>query len=86
MARLYSKKSLAAKGCQVERVIQNSISPGKPITLREGVYNQLKDRDWLFNKFENDTVFLIHSTRAYGIAVRMTDIDWKITNLKLSRP
>ena len=85
MAQLSSKKSLVAKGFSVEKSIRNSLFPGRPLKLREGIYNQLKDREWLFNKFENDTVFLIHSTRAYGIAVRMMDIDWEATNLKPSR-
>jgi hypothetical protein len=62
------------------RLLDNSISPGKPLKLREGVYKQLKDRDWLFSKLENDTVFLIHASRAYGIAVRIVDIDWGICN------
>ena len=80
MAQLSSKRSLVTNGSRLESVIRNSISPGKPLRLREGVYKQLKDRDWLFNKFENDTVFLIHASRAYGIAVRMVDIDWGISN------
>jgi hypothetical protein len=29
------------------------------------------------NKFENDLVFLVHSSRAYGIVVKTEDIDWK---------
>jgi hypothetical protein len=71
MAQLSSKRSLVTNGSRSESVIRNSISPGKPLKLREGVYKQLKDRDWLFSKFENDTVFLIHASRAYGIVVRM---------------
>lgn len=62
------------------RLLDNSISFGKALKLREGAYKQLKDRDWLFSKLENDTVFLIHSSRAYGIAVRIVDIDWGICN------
>jgi hypothetical protein len=84
MAQLSSKRFHVTDGSGFERVIQNSIAPGKLLKLREGVYKQLKDRDWLFNKFENDTVFLIHASRAYGIAVRTGDIDWEVTGL--SRP
>jgi hypothetical protein len=81
MAQLSSKRSQTTHGSRFERVFRKLVSPGKPLRLREGVYKQLKDRDWLFNKFENDTIFLIHASRAYGIAVRTVDIDWEVTNL-----
>jgi hypothetical protein len=84
MAQSSSKRFHGSHGSGFERVIQNSLSSGKLLKLREGVYKQLKDRDWLFNKFENDTVFLIHASRAYGIAVRTGDIDWEVASL--SRP
>jgi hypothetical protein len=64
---------------------ENLIPPGEPLRLREGVYKQLKDRDWLFKKFENDTVVLIHASRAYGIAVRKVDIDWEVSNRSRSK-
>jgi hypothetical protein len=82
MVQLSSKRSPVNNGSGFEKVIRNSISPGKPLKLREGVYKQLKDRYWIFNKFENDTLFLIHASRAYGIGVRTADIDWEDTNLQ----
>ncbi len=81
MSQLSPKNSQGSKGSSFERFIRNSIFPGKLLKLREGVYRQLKDRDWLFSKFENETVFLIHASRAYGISVRTVDIDWEIPNL-----
>ena len=74
----------AATGRKSEKAIKKAMSPGNLLHLREGVYRQLKERDWVFNKRENDTVFLIHSSRAYGIAVRTGDIDWDVPGL--SRP
>ncbi len=56
--------------------ILGSISPGRCLRLREGVHQQLKEREWFFGRVENDLVFLIHESRAYGIAVRVNDIDW----------
>jgi hypothetical protein len=54
----------------------NSIPSGQSLKLREGVYKQLKDREWIFNRAENEIIFLIHKTGAYGVVVRMEDIDW----------
>jgi hypothetical protein len=84
MVQLSSKRSHGTRGSSFGGVVRNSISPGKLLKLREGAYKQLMDRYWLFNKFENDTVFLIHDSRAYGIAVRTVDIDWEDTSR--SRP
>jgi hypothetical protein len=54
----------------------NSIPSGQSLRLREGVYRQLKDREWMFNRAENEIIFLIHKTGAYGVVVRKEDIDW----------
>ena len=56
----------------------SSISPGKCLRLREGVHKQLREREWLFQKVENDLVFLIHESGVFGIAVRTNDIDWNV--------
>ncbi len=58
------------------RSILRSVSPGRCLKLREDVCKQLSEREWLFRRIENDLVFLIHKSRAYGIAVRIKDIDW----------
>ncbi len=73
MARFSSKRSQVIN----RRWFESSIFPGQLIRLRDGVFKRLNDREWLFNKFENDLVFLVHSSRAYGIAVKTEDIDWK---------
>jgi hypothetical protein len=54
----------------------NLIPSGKPLKLREGVYKRLREREWIFNRAENEIIFLIHKSGAYGVAVRMEDIDW----------
>jgi len=53
-----------------------SLSSGKLLKLREGLYRQLKDRQWIFNRTENNFIFLIYKDGAYGVVVRMEDIDW----------
>jgi hypothetical protein len=59
------------------------IPSGKPLKLREGVYKQLKEREWMFNRAEKDIVFLTHKSGAYGVAVRNEDIDWdELRNFK----
>ena len=59
----------------VPHMKQDSIPKGKPIRLREGSYKQLKEREWIFNRSEKDVIFLIHKSGAYGVVVRMEDIE-----------
>ncbi len=54
----------------------NSVLFGKPLRLREGIYKQLQEREWIFNRMENNLIFLIHKSGAYGVVVRIKDIDW----------
>ena len=54
----------------------NSVSSVKLLKLRDGLYRQLKEREWIFNRTENDLIFLIHKDGAYGVVVRNEDIDW----------
>ena len=54
----------------------NSVSSGKVLRLKEGLYRQLKEREWIFNRTENDLIFLIHKEGAYGVVVRNEDIEW----------
>jgi hypothetical protein len=54
----------------------DSISSGKLIKLKEGLYRQLKDREWLFHRTENNWVFLVHKEGAHGVVVRIDDIEW----------
>jgi hypothetical protein len=58
------------------KVRPNSILKGKLLRLREGLYKQLRDREWIFNRMEDNLIFLIHRNGAYGVAVRYEDIDW----------
>jgi hypothetical protein len=54
----------------------NSISSGKLLKLKDGLYRQLREREWIFNRTENNLIFLIHKEGAYGVVVRNEDIDW----------
>ena len=54
----------------------SSIFPGRPLKIREGLYKQLRDREWIFNRMQNNLIFLTHQSGAYGVVVRMEDIDW----------
>ncbi len=52
------------------------VSSGKLLKLKDGLYKQLKEREWIFNRTENNLVFLIHREGAYGVVVSHEDIDW----------
>ncbi len=54
----------------------NSILSGKVLKLRESLYKQLREREWIFNRMENNLIFLIHKNGAYGVVVAIEDIDW----------
>jgi len=54
----------------------NSILSGKLLRLQEGLYKQLREREWIFNRTEDNLIFLIHKNGAYGVVVRVEDIDW----------
>ncbi len=60
----------------VARSKLSSVSSGKVLKLKEGLYRQLKEREWIFNRTEDNLVFLIHKEGAYGVVVRNEDIDW----------
>jgi hypothetical protein len=60
----------------VARARLNSVSPGKLLSLKAGLDKQLKEHEWIFNRTENNLVFLIHKDGAYGVVVRSEDIDW----------
>ena len=54
----------------------NSVSSGQHLRLRDGLYRQLKEREWIYNRTENNLIFLIHKDGTYGVVVRDEDIDW----------
>ena len=58
------------------KVRLNPILKGKLLRLREGLYKQLRDREWIFNRMEDNLIFLIHRNGAYGVVVGIEDIDW----------
>jgi hypothetical protein len=61
---------------RVAKARLDSVSSGKLLKLKDGLYRQLKEREWIFNRTENNLVFLIHKEGAYGVVVRNDDIDW----------
>ena len=60
----------------VAKARSNSVSSGKLLRLKDGLYRQLKEREWIYNRTENNLIFLIHKDGAYGVVVRDEDIDW----------
>ncbi len=77
MKQREAKKDGGLSACKghLESILK-SISPGRCLKLREGVHQQLREREWFFRRVESDLVFLIHQSRAYGIVVKISDIDW----------
>jgi hypothetical protein len=69
------------------RSILNHIPRGIPLRLRENAYRQLKEREWIFSRTENNLIFLIHESGAYGLVVGIQDIDWnefQLNSVKIS--
>ncbi len=58
------------------RSFLRSLSRNTRLKLRDGVHRYLKEREWLFSRLENDTVFLTHHSGLFGMGVRIEDIDW----------
>ena len=54
----------------------NSVLPGACLRLKEGFYRQLRDRDWIFNRTEENLIFLVHTSGAYGVVVKEEAIHW----------
>jgi hypothetical protein len=54
----------------------NSTLAGKLVRLREGKHKQLRDREWILNRTEQNSIFLVHKSGAYGLVVGIEDIDW----------
>ena len=54
----------------------NSTLAGKLVRLREGKHKQLRDREWILNRTEQNSIFLVHKSGAYGLVVGNEDIDW----------
>jgi hypothetical protein len=48
----------------------SSVLPGACLRLKEGFYRQLRDREWIFNRAEEQLIFLIHASGAYGVVVK----------------
>jgi hypothetical protein len=46
------------------------------LRLKEGVSTYLDNRKWLFNRLENDTVYLIDESGVFGMAVKIDNIEW----------
>ena len=62
----------------------SSILSGRPLKIREGLYKQLRDREWICNRVENNSIFLIHKNGVYGVVVGIEDIDWNQVSPGLS--
>jgi hypothetical protein len=54
----------------------NSTLAGKLVRLREGKHKQLREREWILNRTEQNSIFLVLKSGAYGLVVGIEDIDW----------
>jgi hypothetical protein len=61
---------------RVPRSKLNSVLPGTCLRLREGLYRQLREREWIFNRTQENLIFLVHKSGAYGVVVREEAINW----------
>ncbi len=57
-------------------VLESLISRYTRLRLKENVYGYLKNREWLFNRMENDLVYLLDESGSFGMAVKIESIDW----------
>ena len=61
---------------KIPKSVLSRVIPGRRLRLREDAYKPLKEREWIFNKMEGEQIHLLHESMAYGLIVRMDDIDW----------
>ena len=54
----------------------NSGLAGKLVRLREGIYKKLREREWIFNRMDENLIFLIHKNGVYGLVAGIEDINW----------
>ncbi len=57
-------------------IIKSLISRNTRLKLKENVYRYVNKREWLFNRIENDTVYLLDESGLFGMAVEFENIDW----------
>jgi hypothetical protein len=62
---------------RVARARLRSFASGEPVRLKESLHRQLKEREWIFHRADNNLIFLVHKDGAYGVVVSIEDIDWK---------
>ncbi len=53
-----------------------SLNRNTRLKLKEGVHGYLKNREWLFNRLENDMVYLLDESGSFGVAVKVENIEW----------
>ncbi len=51
-----------------------SLTRNTRLRLKENVYG--KDREWFLNRVEKDMVYLLDESGAFGVAVKVENIDW----------
>ncbi len=71
------KEEIMAHTDSVTKAGLKSLSSGKLLTLKDGLYRRLRARQWIFNRMEDNLIFLIHKEGAYGVVVRDEDVDWE---------
>ncbi len=56
--------------------IKSLISRNTRLKLKEDVHEYLKNREWLFNRMENNMIYLLDESGSFGMAVEIENIDW----------
>ncbi len=57
-------------------ILKSLSSRNTKLKLKENVYRYLKNREWLFNRMENNMVYLLDESGSFGMAVELDSIDW----------
>jgi hypothetical protein len=62
---------------QINRSLLDSVSRGEKLCLRDGVYQQVKLREWKFAGLEGgDRILLAYEGYGYLWEAKIDDIDW----------
>lgn len=82
MPNTNATKNLMPSNITARRVL-NRIAIGRRVRLRDHVYKQVREREWILGKVDSEGIHLLHPSKVYGLIVRMEDIDWSELEEKL---
>jgi hypothetical protein len=53
------------------------LKPGERLRLKEGALRHVKTREWIFQRIEDEALFLVQENGYYGVFVQSGQIDWQ---------